>query len=349
MYPKKVLIIQILEILRKYSNEKNPLTQAQIVKLLMRDYDIECDRKTVKRNIDALLDLNIDLYSDQHQRNLRNGEETVTNSNWHYVHDFTEAELHLIINSILFSRSIPNTQGSVLIDKLKNLSSVHFKTHTKHISRMSHNFPENKQLFYTVEILDEAIEQRKQVRFKYIDFGIDKKPFMRKDSNGQDKLYTISPYRMVAANGRHYLICVTEPDCRVSHFRLDRIVDIKMLDDKSRPPEIVKEFERGFNLPNYLAEQIYMFTGDRVKTEFLIDKNRMIDVIDWFGTDITTRDSKDGKTKVSVTVNQQAMLFWALQYGLYVEVLKPVALREQIKTAIKDMAARYEMGMLPGE
>ena len=63
MYPKKLLILQILEILRKYSDGRNPLTQAQIIELLRKHYGVDCDRKSVKRNIDALLDMNIDLNS----------------------------------------------------------------------------------------------------------------------------------------------------------------------------------------------------------------------------------------------------------------------------------------------
>ena len=89
MYPKKLLILQILEILRKFSDERNPLTQAQISELLRRQYGVECDRKSVKRNIDALLDMNIDLGSQSHPRKLSDGEETVAHSSWHYVHEFT--------------------------------------------------------------------------------------------------------------------------------------------------------------------------------------------------------------------------------------------------------------------
>lgn len=40
--------------------------------------------------------------------------------------------------------------------------------------------PVNKQLFYTIEIIDEAINKNKQISFNYSEYGIDKKRHPRK-------------------------------------------------------------------------------------------------------------------------------------------------------------------------
>ena len=339
MYPKKLLILQILEILKRYSDERHPLTQTQIIELLRRHYGVECDRKSVKRNIDALLDMNIDLNSQSHTRSLDRGEETVAHSNWNYVHEFTEAELHLIINSILFSRSIPTSQCLQLIEKLKSLASIHFDPHVKHIRPLTCGSAENKQLLYTIETLDYAIDQRKQVEFNYLNFGLDKKPHIRKDKNGESRVFTVNPYHMAAANGRHYLICTWEPKCNISHLRLDRITNIKITDVAARPRRSVKGLEK--SLPEYMAEHIYMFTGEKVKAEFLIAEKGINDVIDWFGPDVTIRKYEDDKVIVKVTVNEQAMFFWALQYGMAVEVIKPENLRARLLNAAEEMVRKY--------
>jgi len=339
MYPKKLLILQILEILRRFSDDRNPLTQAQIAELLRRHYGVACDRKSVKRNIDALLDMNIDLGSQSHPRRLGDGEETVAHSSWHYIHEFTEAELHLIINSILFSRSIPTSQCLKLIEKLKGLASVHFDPHEKHIRPLPCKSIENKQLLFTIEMLDEAIDQQRQVVFNYLNYGVDKKPYVRKTKSGEPQIYTANPYHMAVANGRHYLICTTEPACKVFHLRLDRIANIEITDTSAKPRSSVKELNKA--LPEYLAEHIYMFTGDRVKAEFLIDEGLIIDVLDWFGADATMRKSINGKVRVKVDVNEQAMFFWALQYGLSAEIIKPEGLRARLRAAAEEMAKKY--------
>ena len=339
MLPKKLLILQILEVLRKYSDESHPLTQTQIIELLRRHFGVECDRKSVKRNIDALLDMNFNLNSQSHTRILDGGEETVAHTKWNYLHEFTEGELHLIINSILFSRSISASQCLQLIEKLKGLASVHFEPHVKNVRPLPCKFVENKQLFYTIEILGEAIEQRKQVVFNYINYGYDKKPHVRKDRDGKPKIYTVNPYYMAAANGRHYLICTWEPECNISHLRLDRIANIKITDASAKPKRTVKGLEKG--LPKYLAEHIYMFVGEKVTVEFLIAEKGINDVIDWFGTDVSIRKYQDDKVCVKVEVNENAMFFWALQYGLAVEVIKPEGLRTRLLAAAEEMVKKY--------
>ena len=48
--PKKLLIINILDILRKYTDENHRLSQKEIVEILNSKYNMEVNRKTVKRN-----------------------------------------------------------------------------------------------------------------------------------------------------------------------------------------------------------------------------------------------------------------------------------------------------------
>ena len=44
---------------------------------------------------------------------------------------------------------------------------------------------------------------------------------------------------------------------------------------------------------------------------------------------------------VRVKVNEQAMIFWALQYGQHIDVLEPANLREKVKTAAMEIAGKY--------
>ncbi len=63
--PKKLLIINILDILKRYTDENHRLSQKEIVKLLESDYDMKVDRKSVKRNLMNLIDFGYDIeYSE---------------------------------------------------------------------------------------------------------------------------------------------------------------------------------------------------------------------------------------------------------------------------------------------
>lgn len=56
-------------------------------------------------------------------------------------------------------------------------------------------------------------------------------------------------------------------------------------------------------------------------------------------TDVT----KEGMT-AGVVCNEEAFRYWALQYGRFVTVQRPLKLKELIKSDIADMAKRYDAG-----
>jgi hypothetical protein len=59
---------------------------------------------------------------------------------------------------------------------------------------MPEGLPENKELFYTIEILDEAISEKKRVAFLYNDYGIDKQQHPRFKKEREPTEYKVSPY-----------------------------------------------------------------------------------------------------------------------------------------------------------
>ena len=64
------------------------------------------------------------------------------------------------------------------------------------------NQTQDKELFYTIDILDEAISQNKKVAFLYKSYGPDKKLHPKREAE-----YIVNPCKMAATNGRYYLIC----------------------------------------------------------------------------------------------------------------------------------------------
>ena len=54
--PKKLLIMNILDILKRYTDEDHRLSQKEIVEILDREYDMKVERKAVKRNLLNLID-----------------------------------------------------------------------------------------------------------------------------------------------------------------------------------------------------------------------------------------------------------------------------------------------------
>ena len=229
---KRTLILNILDILRRYSDEDHRLSQKDIVEILQTEYDMTVERKSIRRNILNLMSCGYEIeYSESVRmvpnRNTGEMEESYIWSDFYLVRDFTDGELRLLIDGLLFSKHIPYSQCRELVEKLEKLSNIYFSSRVKHIRTMPDSMPPNKQLFYTIEILDEAISQGKQVSFQYTSVGLDKKQHPRLNDDGSAKKYTVSPYQIAEANGRYYLICCTDPHDNVSHYRLDRIEEIR--------------------------------------------------------------------------------------------------------------------------
>ena len=335
---RKKLSFAILDILRRYTDEDHRLSQKDIIDILKTEYDMTADRKSVKRNITSLMEMGYEINFSEALRMFpnKNGvlEESYLLSDFWLEREFTDSELRLLIDSLLFSKHIPYSQCKELVDKLEGLSNQYFKSRVRFISTLPEATPKNKELFYTIEVLDEAIAKGKQVAFTYNSYGTDKKLHPRRDRE-----YIVNPYQMAATNGRYYLIGNYDKYNDLSNYRLDRITGIHLLDTPVKPVRQVEGMKNGLYLPKHMAEHLYMFSGESVPVTFRMKKVILNDVIDWFGTEIAFSDETEDEVTARVTVNWHAMRHWALQYCRHVKVLVPTDLVQVIQD---DLKAAYE-------
>lgn len=319
---KKMLNIMILKILERYSDEHRPLTQKRILELLDIEYGMKCDRRSVKSNLISLKEMGYDI-------NIRKGV---------YIRrDFEDAELRMLIDNVLFSKTLSQTQAKRLIEKLKNLGSNQFSAKVNHIC----NLPElqhsnNTQIMFNLDTLNFAITKRRKVSFIFNRYGTDFKLHPRREEP-----YIVSPYQMAATNGRYYLIGNDEEKNNIANYRIDKITDVKILNTPVTPKSEIEELANGFNLPRHMAEHIYMFSGESIWVKFWTSEIMMDALIDWFGKDFKILDKADDKILISVKVNEKAIKIWAIQYGDKVEVISPENLREEIRMQALQIAQKY--------
>lgn len=347
--PKKLLILDILEILRRYSDADHRLTQKDIADLLERDYGMQADRKSIRRNLMDLMDCGYEIEYTETTRKTRdprtgNREETAIWTDYYLVRDFTDGELRLLIDSLLFSRHIPGPQSRELMEKLESLSSQYFQSRVRHIRTMPDPGPRNQQLFLTIETLDEAISLGRQVEFTYLEYGTDKQQHKRCRPDGTVRVYRINPYQMAAREGWYYLICNNDRYDTVSNYRIDRIADIRMLETPVRPFETLEGARHcGLDLARYMAQHVFMYASDNVSATLRIVRPMISDVIDLFGLDVSFSNETD--THVDVTlrqINEASVFQFAKRYAPDVIVLDPPALVARIREDLAQTAAAYE-------
>ena len=339
--PKKMLVLNILNILRKYTDAGHVLSQREIKELLETEFDMVVERKAVKRNLMELFDLGYNISCTEKVRKRNDGENEIIYTNWYYIHDFEESELRLLIDSVQFSKHISNKQSKELIEKLEDLSSKYFQNKVKHIKNLSLHTSENQQLFYTIEVLSEAMEKNRKIRCNFISFDIDKKKHVRADE-GKIREYILNPYQIVIANGQYYLMCSMDKYKNIINYRLDHVHNIELLDEKRLPLKQNRGAGDSLNLPKYMTEHIYMFSGDNIRVKFKAKRYLVDNLIDGFGMDITFGNATDDEVDVTVTANKEAMYKWCIQYMEHIEVLSPKSFREEIKEALEKGAKKYE-------
>lgn len=346
--PKKLMIINILDILRRYTDKEHRLSQKEIAEILKNEYNMQADRKAIKRNLMNLIDFGYEIEYSETIRMVQNTktdelEESYILSDFYLRREFDDSELRLLIDSLLFSRHIPYNQCKALIEKLEGLSNIYFHSRVKHIATLPEDKTDNKQIFLNIELLDEAINHNRKVIFKYAEYGTDKKMHPKKQADGSERQYIVSPYQMVAREGKYYLICNYDPYNDISNYRLDHIRELSILDEPAKPFETLQGANgQRLNLAEYMKEHLYMFSGKTVRVKFRITKRMIGEVVELFGKNIAFSDEKDDGVTVTVYTDEMSAEQFAKTYIPDVVVLEPQKLADKVRNNIKDMLLKYQ-------
>lgn len=334
---KKMIPLCILDILRKHTDEDHTLDQKDIIELLRKEYGLEVERKAIRSNIVKLIEMDFPISYKETERE----GNTIWSDYW-LERDFTDSELRLMIDGILFSNHIPHKQRMKLVEKIEGLSSEYFKSHVRHIATLPDAGDSNKQIFNNIAVLDEAIEKKRKVSFQYLDMDTDKKMLPKKEKSGEIRTYVVSPYQMAAKDGKYYLICNRDQYDAISNYRIDRISDIKVTDERIRPfKELMNANGQDLNLGEYMREHIYMYSGGETRVRFRIVRRMVTDVVDIFGKDVRFEDVTEDYVTVSATVTEKAMIQFAQNYAPDVVILEPQRMVDEMKDWIKKVKKVY--------
>lgn len=294
--PKKMLILAILDILQKQTDEEHRLLQADIMARLEADYGMTATRKSIRRNLADLQEA---------------GYPVFYHSGWYYEHEFTGAELNLLLDSLMCNSAITGSQRQALAAKIGALGGAWYRPSASE----QLNKPANPQFLYVLDTLHEAIRLGKQVAFHYTDYDVDKQLHPRLADDGSVKEYVINPYRIAMTNGRPYLICNVDKYASLAHFRVDRIVDIRLRSRAVKPLEKVRGAEKGIDLPEYLAAHPYMYAGEIAAFRLIADRGAINDLLDWFGMDTQLTSRTDGSVLAEVRTDRASLDYWLRRYG----------------------------------
>lgn len=266
----KLRPLYLLQILQERTDEDNYLTTAQLASILKQRYGMEPHRTTIKGDIEVL-----------QQAGFGIDERRSTQNQYRYLErEFEIAELKTMIDAIASSKFIPEEKSDALIKKVTALAGIYKAQDLKrNVVVDGRGKLENKQIFYIIDTINEAINQHKKIRFRKIEYNVKKERVLH---HGGEK-YTFSPYSLVWDGDNYYVVGYSDKYENIGSHRVDRIAEQpEILDEPAVPPKA------GFSVEKYVKTTFRMYNAPRKEVELLCDNGVMDAIIDQFGPDVHT-------------------------------------------------------------
>ena len=309
---QKLKLFYLLKILMEKTDAEHTLTVPEMIKELNK-YNINAERKSIYDDIESLKTFGIDILC----------RKSKTYDYYIASRTFQLAELKLLADAVASSKFITEKKSKQLIKKIGSLTSSHeAKQLTRQIYVAGRVKTMNEKIYYNVDIIHQAISSNKQISFKYFEYTIDKKKHYRNDGN----LYTASPYALTWDDENYYMISYYEKYESITHFRVDKMENIEILELKSHNEEI--------NIAEYTKKIFSMYGGEEETVRIQFDNSLLGVVIDRFGKDTVTYKVNDNNFMAILTVELSPPFWgWIFQFGNKVRIVSP--------ENVKDMFVKY--------
>ncbi len=325
------------------------LTQSQICDYLKADFGMDAAGRTVARNLKNLYDAG-ETYPDLgfHLEFLATDrratgeaalhqDELVVHTGWRLARDsgFETSEIRMLIDAALGSPMIPPNQVQQLVSRLAALSPDPIAI--PNVTREGHLPAVNSQFFLNVELLNEAIRQNRYVTFVLGSFGKDGK-LHEEDARGSVRNYRAVPLQLLVSKGHCYFVAQLPYMDDPIKFRVELMLDVQITDEDV-PSELSA---KDINVVKFREQHAYMMSGEVKPVKLRIGRSILHAIYDQFGPNVHFSNQQEETIDVSLESAKYSVLFWALQYYRYVEVLEPQEWRDELLSAGRTITGMYE-------
>lgn len=320
MAEKKQSLLALIEILKKHSDENHALSIKDIQSHLLNEYDIELDRRTLYTSMELLRDFGYEI------------SEYDGNGYYLMERQFEKAEILLLCNAIHASHFINSKQSDELIKKLLDTQSKYDHKEFKDKVYMANPLKtSNKQLLFNIEIVSQAIKENRKISFTYLRYNTKKELIERRSDP-----YIVEPRYIVYSDSRPYLIVTSLNHEGFIHYRLDRMKDVEILNEKSRVlPKSSDPYE-------YARNKLFMYTGEVQTITFKCNNSILDHMIDIFGPDLLLIPDKDDTFTIKVKTSTQGALYLAGQYMENITIIEPESIKDEFIKILKESLKRYK-------
>ncbi len=303
---QKLKLLYLLKILNEYTDDTHAITLTEIQSHL-ESYGISAERKSLYADFENLRSFGVEVEVKR--------DDKVS----YYIANrtFRLPELKLLVDAVQSSKFITKKKSTELIEKLSSLTSIYERRQLNrqvYVTNRIKTF--NEEVYINVDAVHEAINENKKISFKYYEWTINKEKRFRHDG----AVYVISPWAMTWDDENYYMIGYDSAACLIKHFRVDKMANVKMLDEVRDGGENFGNFDVGL----YSKQVFGMFGGEREMVTLRCHSSLAGVVIDTFGKDTAFFNAGGEYFIINVNVAISPTFFsWIFGFGDRIKILSP--------------------------
>ncbi|HJB89660.1 MAG TPA: transcriptional regulator [Candidatus Blautia excrementigallinarum] len=324
-FNQKLKILYLMKFLQEKTDREHPVSVKDIIRT-MEAYGISVERKTVYDDIETLRTFGMKIGS-------RRGKPA-----GFYLEErtFELPELKFLMDAVQSSKFITEKQSAALVRKLEDLASVHEAKKLKsQVFLMPGIKTLNEEIYTNIETIYDAISANRQISFRYYQWTLSRE---LKPKRGGER-YRVSPGKLLWNNDNYYLMGLDESSGIVKHYRVDKMMDVAVEEEKRSGESVFRDFDMG----RFSAETFGMFDGKETILKIRFSNELVGVVLDRFGKKAVLQRSDDTHFFLQTHIRVSGQFFgWLTGLGPGAEIVSPEKVRKEYKSFLTKILKTYK-------
>ena len=328
---QKQKLLYIMKLFMEKTDDDYGVAVADIIEYL-DSYEIVAERKSIYNDIECLRDFGMDIVKT------KVGKISLFSL---VSREFTLEEIKLLIDAVQSSKFITLKKSRDLIRKIETLTS---ENQAKELHRQvivaNRVKNSNEDIYRNIDSINRAINNKRKISFYYTQWAVSrtgaKKVVRVRRHDG--KRYLLTPKALTWDDENYYLIAYDKEAEKLKHFRVDKMEDIAVEENRADSTKAVDKFD----LAVYTKQVFGMYGGETVSVKLRFDDSLIGVVVDRFSDRVFIQPHGDGTFTMSAEVMLSPQFFgWLFSFGDKVQITSPKSAKQEFNAYLDSVKAQY--------
>ena len=328
---QKQKILYIMKFFLERTDEEYGVTVADIIDYL-DGCGIAAERKSIYSDIETLRDFGMDIVKT------KVGKISLFSL---VSREFETQELKLLVDAVQCSKFITQKKSRELIKKIESLTS---ENQAKELHRQvivaNRVKTSNEEIYRNIDSINRAINHKRKISFYYTQWQVSRtgvrKVVRVRRHDGQR--YLLTPKALTWDDENYYLIAYDADAGILKHFRVDKMEDIVVEEQRADSVKAVDQFD----LAAYTKQVFGMYGGELVNVRLRFDDSLIGVVVDRFSDKVFISPNSDGTFTVATEVMLSPQFFgWLFSFGDQARIVSPKSAKEKFTAYLDEVRDVY--------